>query len=312
MASSWTGKSVLVTGGTGFIGSILAEALLDRGARVRVPIRAQNYRALSTRKGEIEWMEGDLRNDAYCTALVTGVDCVFHLASHRRNIEFHRKHCSDVAMSNVEMTLALLRALKESPVQQAIFFSTANVPPSVDVIELSQQKNLDGYVLGKAIAETLWFSASRQRGFSFLNVRPVGVYGERDTFSVDGNVIPALMIKARDRDVLEVWGSGKQKLRFLYVHDLVNAVLALLDADVTGIQYITPPELVTVRELAELVRDIVRPGLPIHYDTSKPDGHRSIAKLPVHPVLESFRWTPLRAGLERTFQSWNNKHTDGE
>ncbi|MBP9850882.1 MAG: NAD-dependent epimerase/dehydratase family protein, partial [Candidatus Peribacteraceae bacterium] len=58
----WKGKHVLVTGGTGFIGSLLVEELLDRGASVRVPIRAANYRSLTKRRGEIEWVDGDLRD----------------------------------------------------------------------------------------------------------------------------------------------------------------------------------------------------------------------------------------------------------
>jgi dihydroflavonol-4-reductase len=70
----WNDKTVLVTGGTGFIGSFLVEQLLERGASVRVPLRAQNYRALSHRRAEIEWMEGDLRDSFYCEQLVDGVD----------------------------------------------------------------------------------------------------------------------------------------------------------------------------------------------------------------------------------------------
>jgi uncharacterized protein YbjT (DUF2867 family) len=73
----WKGKYVLVTGGTGFIGSLLVEALLDRGASVRVPVRAANYRSLSRRRSEIEWVDGDLRDSEYCTRLVSGMNHVF-------------------------------------------------------------------------------------------------------------------------------------------------------------------------------------------------------------------------------------------
>ena len=304
----WKGKHVLVTGGTGFIGSLLVEELLDRGASVRVPIRAANYRSLTKRRGEIEWVDGDLRDTEYCTRLVSGMNHVFHLASHRRNVEFHRKYCADVLAGNVEMTLAMTRALKEYRSASVTFFSTANVPPKIDVIRLAQQESNDGYVLGKALCETFWLTAARQYGFPILIVRPVGVYGERDTFSEEGNVIPSLMVKAEAaKDVLQVWGSGKQDRVFLYAHDLITAVLRLLDHDAQGIQYITPPDTVTVARVAELIRDLVRPGLPIEFDVSKPEGRRSIAALPPHECLADFPWTPFTEGIKKTYDGWKSK-----
>lgn len=306
MTSSWSGRRVLVTGGTGFIGSFIVEELLARGATVRVPLRAQNFRALSERRAEIEWLEGDLRDSAYCAELVDGVDYVFHLAASRRNVEYHQKRPSDVVNDNVRMTLALLDALKEKERNvPVLFFSTANIPPALDAIAIAQSEKIDGYVLGKALCCTLWLTASRQRGFPLLILRPVGVYGPRDTFNEDGNVIPALMVKTRDaKDKLKVWGDGTQTRAFLYVEDLVRAVFTLIDNDVHGIQYVTSEDVVKVRQLAESIRDLVRPGLPIEFQPEKPVGARTIPTLPMHPLLSSMRWTPLAEGLENTFRSW--------
>jgi nucleoside-diphosphate-sugar epimerase len=306
--SIWKNKRVLVTGGTGFIGSVLAEELLKRGAQVRVPIRAANYRALSTLRSKIDWMEGDLRSPEYCTALLAGQDHVFHLAAHRRNVQFHHQYCADVFTGNVEMSLALIRAHKEYRYTPVTFFSSANVPPKIDIIELAQADRTDGYILGKAVCETLWITASRQRDFPLLIVRPVGAYGERDTFTEESNVIPSLMVKAeKAKESLVVWGSGKQERVFLYVHDLVAALLRLLDVDAQGIQYILPPDTTTVKNLATLIRNIVRPDLPITFDKTKPEGSRSVATLPLHPCLEDFPWTPLRDGLYNTYEGWKAK-----
>lgn len=305
---NWKGKYVLVTGGTGFIGSHFVEELLDRGAKVRVPIRAANYRSLSKRRGEIEWLDGDLRDSAYCTQLVTGMDHVFHLASHRRNVSFHQQHAADVLTSNVEMTLALSHALKEYRGCSVTYFSSANVPPEIDVIKLAQQQSVDGYVLGKALSEVFWLTASKQYNFSLLIVRPVGVYGERDTFTVEGNMIPSLMVKAEEsKATLDVWGSGKQERVFLYGSDLVRAVFTLLDNNADGIQYVMPPDVRTVADVATIIRDIVRPELTLSFNTDKPEGKRSVAVLPIHPCLDGFAWTALEEGLERTYQGWKQK-----
>lgn len=305
MAHDRSGRRVLVTGGTGFIGSFLVEALLAQGAKVRVPLRARNYRSLSSRRAEIEWMEGDLRDPGYCTALTADVDEVFHLAGSRRNGEYHHKRCSDVTNDNVRMTLALIDGLKESGAVPVTFFSSANVPPATDTIALSHAKEVDGYVLGKALAETLWFTAAHQHGFPLLVVRPIGVYGPRDTFTEDGNVIPALMVKTRDSDQeLKVWGTGEQERAFLYVEDLIHVVLTLLEQGVGDVQYISSSDVVTVRDLAMRIRDLVRPQLQLSFDANKPVGNRTVPVLPLHPIVREWRWTPLEEGLRRTYEAW--------
>jgi len=302
----WKGKTVLVTGGTGFIGSFVVEHLLDAGAKVRVPLRSENYRSLSSRRSEVEWMEGDLRDTAYCQELVRGVDFVFHMASCRRTPKAHRQKCGDIAQENVRMTLALLEALREEEMSvPVVFFSTANVPPDLDVIALAQHETVDGYVLGKALSETLWFTAAKQRGFPLLILRPVGVYGPRDTFADDANIIPAFFVKARDgKKELRVWGTGEEERAFLYVEDLVDALFQLLQEDVRGIQYITSGEVVSIDTLVTAIRDLVRPGFPIIYDAEKALSPRAIPQLPLHEALTSFRWTPLKEGLRKTYESW--------
>ena len=302
----WRNRTVLVTGGTGFIGSYLVERLLAEGAKVRVPIRAKNYRALSARRADVEWREGDLRDGDYCQALVAGADHIFHLASCRRMPDDHRNRASDVLNANVAMTLGMLEAVREHGPIPTTVFSTANVPLDTDIIALARAEEVDGYVLGKAMSEVLWLTAQRQRPFPLLIVRPVGAYGPRDTFNEEANAIPSFMVKARAAKAsLELWGTGEERRAFLYVEDLVDAVLSLIAADATGIQYISSPEAWTVRELAEGIRDLVHPGLPVHFDSSHAMSPR-IIPLPMHPALRSFPWTPLSDGLQRTYDWWRD------
>lgn len=296
---------ILVTGGTGFIGSFLVERLLDRGDTVRVPIRAENYRALSARRADVEWMKGDLRDPEFCMELTAGVDEVYHLASCRRDQRYHLKKPSDVLAENLRMTLAMIEGLKEHNPMPVTVFSTANVPATLDAAALAETPDTDGYVLSKALCEAVWLAAARQRKFPLLVVRPVGVYGPRDTFNEEANIIPTLMVKARDaEEYLDAWGDGSQERAFLYVEDLIDALLKLREHDVEGIQYITSSQVVTVEKLAEMIRDLVRPDLPIQFDESKSVGSRAIPKRPVDRSLAKMSWTPLEEGLKRTYDAW--------
>ncbi|MBI3331452.1 NAD(P)-dependent oxidoreductase [Candidatus Peregrinibacteria bacterium] len=308
MASiKWKGKLALVTGGTGFIGSFLVERLLSLGAQVRVPVRSDNYRSLSPLREQIQWMEGDLRDPEYCKLLVTGVDHVFHLASCRRNVEFHHDRCSGVLTENVRMTLSLMEGLRDFPHVPVTFFSTANISPKTDILELTKQERLDGYVLGKALCEQMWYVGSREREFPLLIIRPLGVYGPRDTFTAESNVIPALMFKARRKaEMLSVWGTGDQERSFLYVEDLVDATLRLVEAGAEGVQYIHSTELVPVRTVAKTIRDLINPKLTIKYNPEKPRGTRSVPRLQLHTSLKDFPWTPLAEGLAKTADWWKN------
>jgi dTDP-glucose 4,6-dehydratase len=308
MDYSMNGKMALITGATGFVGSFLTERLLKEGVKVRAAARSKNFRTLSTKRFNIEFCEGDLRDFDYCESIVDGVDIIFHFASCRRSTPYHNEFASTVAEENVRMTLSLLHAVRTARKKKevrVVFLSTANVPPTLDTVSVAQEKKSDGYILGKALCETLWFLGSRQADFPLLTLRPVGAYGPRDTFTEDSNVIPSLFYRTQNaKDVLTVWGSGNQERGFLYVEDMVSAILLLVQHNISGIQYIPSTTTISIRALAEKIRDLVQPGLPIVFDTSKPDGLRTIPLLPAHELLQTIAWTDLTEGLTLTFKSF--------
>ena len=234
------------------------------------------------------------------------------------------------------MSLALVEAMRDQKPIPVTLFSTANVPPKTDALSLSKMNVIDGYTLGKALSEIVWHVAAHETGFPLLIARPVGVYGPRDTFAEDGNVIPALMVKCMkarmatlvpakkvipspsgkaraaavvDRPTVkaasfEVWGTGNEERAFLYVEDLVTALLKLRDSDATGVQYISSGEVITIRELAEQIRNLVAPGQAIKFLRERQLGPRTMPLLPPHPALRTISWTPFVKGLKKTYESW--------
>lgn len=290
MTKQWSGKTVVVTGGTSLLGSCVTEKLSSLGARVRIASRTQ----------------GDVRDAHVCAELLEGADALFHLASQRRNVAYHLEHRKHIFDSNVAMTESLISALGNRKSLPVVFFSTALVstfPPGTDPSAVP-----DGYLAAKITCEELWKKATND----LLLIRPVSAYGPRDRFGADANVIPSLMRRcAEAKDELNVWGSGKQKRTFVFAPDVAEATLQLMAASARGVQHLCPPECVSIGELAAVIRDLVRPGLPIRFDRTKPEGP-DLCDLPVPQALQSFPWTDLHEGLKRTLQWWRETLTSGE
>ncbi len=276
-------KKILLTGGTGILGAALGNHLKSLGFNVIASTHA----------------DGDLRDREYCRKIMKDVDHLFHLASFRRNVAYHLEHRDEVLAGNTDMTDALGSVLSENkrPIP-VTFFSTAilgTMAPSVSALDIE-----DGYAAGKLHCENHWREACAEIGSPLLIVRPASVYGPGDNFGPEANVIPSLIRKCMDaKDALTVWGSGKQMRSFLYAQDIGPALMALIDGGVTGTQYICPPERVSIGKLAEMIRDIARPGLAIEFDTTKPEGP-SFPEFPVHAMLKDVGWTGLEEGLRET------------
>jgi|GEM_PF-148853 len=287
---------IVVTGGTGCIGSFLVELLLERGYTVRVPCRDAHYGYLAPVAQRIEWMEGDLSDADFCHTLLKGAAHLFHLAAFRRNIDFHKNNRDEVVQKNVQMTENLIAACSQDV--SVTFFSTA----LVGTVEHSEKAE-DGYIAGKALCERLW----QDWGGALLILRPINVYGPRDRFTPDGNVVPSLMLKAKNaQKILPVWGSGKQERAFLYAPDLAHATLLLFQKGITGIEYVLPPEIITIGDLAFKIVSIVHPGLSIAFDTTHEEGIRHMPNFPQNAILGNMKWTELDDGLNQTFSWWQN------
>jgi GDP-L-fucose synthase len=174
----------------------------------------------------------------------------------------------------------------------------------------------DAYAIAKIAGIRLCQAYARQYGKTFLSAMPTNLYGPGDNFDLENShVLPALLrkvheAKARGDKEVVVWGTGTPRREFLHVDDLASACRFLLenysDSALINVGY---GEDVTIRELAEIICEVVGFGGMLRFDTSKPDG--TPRKLMDNSRLRALGWRPsipLRVGIEQTYRWFVEQH----
>ena len=299
---------VLVAGGAGFVGSHLCEAFIARGHEV------VSLDDLSS--GRTANLVG-LAVDPRFTAIVGNVleapdldvDLVMHLASPASPVDYDRRPLETLA-ANSSGTWRLLDVARRAGAR-FLYASTSEIygNPLVHPQPETYWGNVDPvgpracYDEAKRFGEALVTSYRRVHGLNATIVRIFNTYGPRMR-SDDGRVMPELIGAALAGRPLVVHGDGSQTRSFCYVSDLVAALAtAGLDTAADGeIFNIGNPAEVTIRELAEAIRDRVDPGLPITSSPARP-GDPERRRPIIDKIRDRYGWEPqvaLAEGLDRT------------
>jgi UDP-glucose 4-epimerase len=259
-----TAVRALVTGGAGFIGSTLVDALLDRGDEVAVlddlsTGRRENL-TRAVERGAV-FHEADIRDGGAVTATVgeAGPDVVFHLAA---QIDVRRSVADPGydARVNVEGTAHLLEAARAAGVARFVFSSTGGAlygePEKVPIPEDAPLRPLSPYGQSKQAAEGYCELYRRLHGLSTAILRYGNVYGPRQDPLGEAGVIAIFCGKLRDGGRPIVYGEGTQTRDYVFVDDVVAATLAAGSSDATGAVNVGRGEETTVLELIEALSAI--------------------------------------------------------
>jgi UDP-glucose 4-epimerase len=289
----------LVTGGAGFIGSHLVDALLARGDEVIVVdhLRRGHESNLSP---EARLFRADVSDvAAMLTALrAARPEVVFHLAA---QIDV-RRSVSDPsldALVNIGGTAAVLEAARDAGTRRVVLASTAGVygePAELPTAEDAPIRPLSPYGAGKAAAETYLDLFTRLYGISTVSLRMANVYGPRQNPHGEAGVIAIFCGAAAEGRTVARYGDGLQTRDFVFVADVVDAFVAAGDADAGGAFNVSTGRETTLRELQEALglEAVERPG-------RLGDVRRSC--LDPSAAARTLGWgarTPLRDGLDRT------------
>ncbi len=310
LADGLAGRRTLVTGGAGFIGSHLVDALVAAQAKVRVldDFSTGRLENLATHGDQIEILQGDIRDFATCRRACEGIGLVFHLAA----VGSVARSMHDPVTTfdvNARGTAHVLTAAHKTGVSAIVAASSSSVygdVPGTLRIEGTEGEPLSPYALSKKVSEELAANFRRCFGLAVVSLRFFNVFGPRQRS--DGPyaaVIPRFVAAAMHGEPLELYGTGDHSRDFTYVADAVAAILlAAREAPTVAANVLNvgAGREITLRELAAKVLAITDSPSSVVYGPARlGDIRASLADLgAVHAALGYVpRWS-LEQGLSTT------------
>lgn len=250
MNNFWKGKKVVITGAAGFIGSHVVDELTKKESIVTAVVSPKTNREkikknLQLPLKNINIQKADLTKFSDCQKIVKGQDIVLHLAAMDGGKAFKMKHDSEIFTVNTQMALNMLEASSSENITRFLLMSS---------IEIYSPFNY-GYKLSKMAGELAAKMYAEQYGLPIAIARPGNVYGPRDYGSGEKQrVIPTFILNCLRGGKIKIWGDGNFKRPFLYVVDLVDALLKLTELyAVCDPVNIVSERTISLRQLARLI-----------------------------------------------------------
>ena len=221
-------------------------------------------------------------------------------------------------LENLRIQNNVIRSAYENDARKLLFLGSSCIYPKFAPQPILETALLTGpleptneaYAIAKIAGIKLCQAYAREHGANFISVMPTNLYGPNDNFDLEtSHVVAALLRKAHDAKTqkdskLIVWGSGKPRREFLHVDDLASACVLLLEKyDSPEIINVGFGEDISIRELAELICDVVGFDGELDWDITKPDG--TPRRLLDVTKLRALGWKPaipLRDGIARTYE----------
>ncbi len=304
---------VLVTGGAGFIGSHLCERLLAKGDEV---VCLDNF--FTGARTNVAHLRSNtafelLRHDVVQPVWLE-VDRIYHLACPASPVHYQSNPIKTIKTS-VLGTMNMLGIAKRTGAR-VLLASTSEVygDPLVHPQTEDYWGNVNPigirscYDESKRLAETLMFDYHRHNGVDIRVMRIFNTYGPRMN-EFDGRVVSNFLFQALRGKPLTVYGEGKQTRSFCYIDDLVEGMMRLMEGEHIGPINIGNPNEFTILELAEQVRALINPDLPILFNPLPADDPKQ-RKPDITRARELLGWEPqvlLPEGLKRTVADFSSR-----
>jgi GDP-L-fucose synthase len=313
VTSFWSDKRVIVTGGAGFLGSVVVAQLRARGCSTIVVPRSRDY----------DLVEMSAVTRLYADA---GPDLVIHLAARVGGIGANQANPGKFFYDNLMMGTQLMEVGRRHGLKKFVGLATICAYPKFTPVPFKEDDLWIGYPeetnapygLAKKMLLVQSQAYRQQYGFNSIVLFPVNLYGPGDNFDLDtAHVIPTLIrkcveAKEANRPQIVLWGDGSPSREFLYVEDAAEGILrAAEDYNESLPVNLGTGEEITIRNLAGMIAAEIGFTGRIEWDTSKPNGQPRRC-LDVNRAKHLFGFQAkysLQDGLKQTIQ-WFNANRD--
>jgi len=300
-------SKIFVAGHTGLVGSAIVRKLEQKG-----------YTSIVTRTIE----ELDLTNQRATEEFfeTEKPEFVFLAAAKVGGIEANNTYPADFISINLEIETNVIKAAHDHQVKKLLFLGSSCIYPKNCPQPIKEEYLLTGpleptneaYAIAKIAGLKMCQFFKKQYGDNFISVMPTNLYGPNDNYDLrTSHVLPALIRKFHEAKInnapfVELWGTGTPRREFLYVDDLADAAVFLMN-QYEGLEHINigTGEDITIRELAELVKSITDYTGNIKFDATKPDG--TMRKLLDVSKLTNIGWkyeVNLKEGIHLSYQTF--------
>lgn len=269
-------QNVLVTGGTGMIGRPLVTMLLEKGANVFV-VSLDESHGLDSR---VNFVQADLTDFKNCVDACIDMDYVFNLIGVKGSPKMCKEQPADFMVPMLQFNTNMMEAARKNKVKWYLYTSSVGVYHPAEVFKEedvwatfpSENDRFAGWA--KRIGELQAEAYSIQYGWDCVSiVRPANVYGPYDNFDPDNAmVIPSLIRKALENDMLSVWGDGSAVRDFIHAKDVALGMIHMVENKITKPVNLGSGEGFSIKTIVDLIVKHCGKDLDVEWDTTKPSG----------------------------------------
>jgi len=305
-------SKIYVAGHRGLVGSNIVKNLEDKGY-TNIIYRTKQELDLTNQQAVLDFFETEKPEYVFLAAAKVG------------GIHANNTYPADFIMINLQIQCHVIDAAYKTGVKKLLFLGSSCIYPKMCPQPIKEEYLLtsgleptnEAYALAKIAGLKMCTYYKKQYGANFISIMPTNLYGPGDNFSLDNShVLPALLrkiheAKIKEAKTVEVWGTGKVLREFLYVEDMADASVHVMEHyNEEDFLNVGTGKEVSIKELAETIKEVVGFKGQLVFNTDKPDG--TPRKLLDVSKIEEVGWKyqiDLKEGIEKTY-AWYLEHEE--